>query len=406
MKVCQINTVTYGSTGKIMLSISDVLNSNGYESKTFSMKWRKNCKPCDRHIYFGSFFENYVSIKLATFTGLNGCFAIGSTLSLIKKLKEFAPDVIHLHNLHNSYVNLSMLFKYIKKNNIPVVWTLHDCWAFTGHCASFTIAGCDKWKTGCHNCEQCREYPASMIDTSKKMYALKKKWFTGVRNMTIVTPSKWLAGLVKQSYLKDYDVMVINNGINQDIFKPRKSDFREKYSISNEQHLVLGVSMSWGYGKGLDVFSELYKQLPKDKYKIVLVGVGESVKNQIPEGIITIQNTKDQKELAQIYSSADVFVNPTRQDNFPTVNIEALACSTPVVAFDIDGSTEMIDENSGRAVKCNDVDGMLSQIKKVCEDKIIDRNDCLKKASCYIDKEKFSEYVVLYRRIYDTVTNG
>mgnify|MGYP002532974705 FL=1 len=161
-----------------------------------------------------------MNVALARITGYNGCFAWIETHKLLKEIDKFHPDIIHLHNLHDSYINLPMLFSYIKKHDIPVVWTLHDCWSFTGQCPYFTMVKCDEWKTGCHDCPQYKEYPSSLYDNTKMMWRLKKKWFTGVKNMTIVTPSKWLAGLVKESYLRDYPVQVINNGIDLNVFKP------------------------------------------------------------------------------------------------------------------------------------------------------------------------------------------
>lgn len=406
MRICQINTVSYGSTGKIMLNISDVLHSNGDDSKTYSMKWRSNCRAFDRHKYFGFFVENYISIKLAEFTGMNGCFATIGTHLLIKEIKKFSPHIIHLHNLHNSYINLPMLFKFIKKSRIPVVWTLHDCWAFTGHCAYFTFAECDKWINGCFDCKQYKTYPKSRIDNSKKMYSLKKKWFCGVPNLTIVTPSEWLAKLVKKSYLKDYNVEVINNGINLDVFKPCKSDFRVKYRIFENQHIVLGVAMDWGHRKGLDTFVELYNRLPNDRYKIVLVGTNDDIDKDIPDGIISIHRTKNQIELAEIYSAADVFVNATREDNFPTVNIEALACGTPVLTFNVGGSAEMIDKSCGIAVQSDDVDSLSDSIIDVCEKHLFTEDACVKHGNIYKDICKFTEYISLYRRINDRVTEN
>lgn len=406
MKICQINTVSYGSTGKIMLNISDIAYSHGYDSRTYSMKWRNNCKPFQRHKYFGSFVENYVSIKLAEFTGMNGCFAAIGTHSLIREIKKFSPDVIHLHNLHNSYINLPMFFRFIKKSQIPVVWTLHDCWAFTGHCPYFTFIKCDKWKKVCINCQQYKEYPRSRFDSSKKMYSLKKKWFTGISDMIIVTPSEWLANLVKKSYLGEYSVEVINNGVNLDIFKPTKSDFRAKHNISEKHHLVLGVAMDWGHRKGLDTFVEIYNRLPKDRYKIVLVGTNDSIDKTIPNGIISIHRTKNQTELAEIYSAADVFVNTTREDNFPTVNIEALACGTPVITFDVGGSAEMLDETCGIAVQSDDIDDLIRNITDVCEKHCFAENDCVCRANIYKDRNKFIDYISLYRRINDRVTES
>lgn len=222
MRIVQINGGAKGSTGKIMMGIAEVARVQGHEVMCASPITTTNRDAGEDCGYYriGTFNSRRVSVALSRITGFNGCFAWIETRKLLKKIDEFKPDIIHLHNLHDSYINLPMLFSYIKKHNVPTVWTLHDCWAFTGHCPHFTIAKCDKWKTGCFGCKQYKGYPASIYDNSKLMWKLKKKWFTGVKNMTIVTPSRWLGDLVQKSYLKEYPVLVINNGIDLSVFKP------------------------------------------------------------------------------------------------------------------------------------------------------------------------------------------
>ena len=337
-------------------------------------------------------------MKLGYFTGLQGLFSIIDTLRFCKNVDKYMPDIIHLHNLHNSYVNLLLLFRYIKKHSIPVVWTLHDCWAMTGQCPYFTAVKCDKWKTGCFACPQYRNYPATMFDNSKTMWLLKKKWFTGVENMTIVTPSQWLADLVRQSYLKEYPVKVIHNGIDLSAFKPTPSDFREKHGIAPDQKMLLGVAFGWGKRKGLDVFIELAKHLTKD-YKIVLVGTDDATDKQLPENIISIHRTQNQKELAEIYTAADLFVNPTREENYPTVNMEALACGTSVITFKTGGSPEIIDETCGSVVECDEVDVLEREIVYRCEVNPFSREACLKKAESFDMHKRFEEYVRMYEEL-------
>lgn len=398
MKIVEINTCGYGSTGKIMLQIAEKTREKGHTVTTFSRKWNNNKNQTDNHIYFGTFLENALHHVFAEITGFSECFSFFGTLSLISKLKKCKPDIIHLHNLHGWYINLPLLFKYIKKNSIKTVWTLHDCWSFTGHCPYFDIANCDKWKSKCHNCPQFKEYPKSFFDNSKFMYRLKKKWFTGVENMTIVTPSEWLAGLVKESFLKDYPVKVINNGIDLDVFKPTDSDFRKKYALENK-YIVLGVAFGWGKRKGLDIFIELANRLDKEKYKIVLLGTDDNVDKLLPDNIIPIHKTQNQTELAEIYTAADVFANPTREDNFPTVNMESLACGTPVVTFDTGGSPECIDETCGAVVEKDGIDAMYNEIIRICETKPYSKDDCLKRAYGFDKNKKFKEYIKLYEVI-------
>lgn len=395
MKIAEINSCNFGSTGNIMLQIAEVAKKCGHTAAVCYPKSRGNAKKRkESDIVIGNRLSRNLHLKLAEITGLNGCFSYFSTLNFLRKLNKFKPDIIHLHNLHNCYINLPLLFKYIKKHNIKTVWTLHDCWSFTGHCPHFDMIGCDKWKTGCYSCPQYKDYPKSIFDNSEYMYNLKKKWFTGVENMTIVTPSRWLAELVKESYLKDYQVKVINNGIDLNIFKPTESDFREKHGLQ-DKFIILGVASPWKERKGLDVFLELAKRLDH-RYRIVLVGLAKEQKENLPPNIIGLERTANQTELAGIYTTADVFANPTREENYPTVNMEAISCGTPVVTFNTGGSSEMIAENCGTAVAKNDIDGICNEIIKICETKPYSEDDCLKRVESFDKNEKFGEYIRLY----------
>ena len=287
-----------------------------------------------------------------------------------------------------------MLFNYIKKYNIRTIWTLHDCWAFTGHCPHFDMIGCDKWKTCCCECPQYKEYPKSFFDNSKYMYKLKKKWFTGAKNLTIVTPSNWLAGLVKQSFLKDYPVKVINNGIDLTIFKPIESEFKKIYSIEDKS-ILLGVAFGWGVKKGLDVFIELSEKLD-DKFQIVLVGTDENTDKKLPKNIISIHRTQNQTELAEIYSAANLFINPTREENYPTVNMESIACGTPVLTFNTGGSPEILTEDTGIVVPKNDIDTMFNQINNMFQNNYFSKEKCINKAKSFNMNDKYNQYVGLY----------
>lgn len=256
MRIAIINMLSYGSTGKIMLQIARVSRQMGHEAKTYATdpyNIRHKIVHADApdHYVWGSFYENMVHYYVGSTLGRNGCYSKRGTKRLVKELEAYQPDVLHLHNLHSHCINLPILFRYIKKNNVRTVWTLHDCWSFTGQCPHFDMFGCDKWKTGCHHCKQPMTYPKSRIDNSKRMFQLKKKWFTGVENMTLVTPSQWLADLTRESFLKEYPVKVIPNGIDLTVFKPTESDFRKKYHCENKK-LLLGVSFGWGPKKGLD----------------------------------------------------------------------------------------------------------------------------------------------------------
>lgn len=406
MKIAEINIVKNGSTGKIMLQIAQAARNAGDEVTTYSpVVFSKTPAAKENlpvgHEEFGFFLENGIHRALGTLFGNNGCFSTCGTRQLIRKLKKLQPDIIHLHNLHGFCINLPMLFRYIKKSNIPVIWTLHDCWAFTGHCPYFSMVNCDRWKTGCHHCPQPSVYPRMCLDASEKMYRKKKKWFSDVKNLTLVTPSEWLAELVQQSFLKEYPVTVINNGIDFTVFQPTPGSFREKYGIPDGKPILLGVAFGWNARKGLDVFIELEKRLGEN-YQIVMVGTDERVDAQLPPGILSIHRTQNQKELAEIYTAADLFVNPTREDNYPTVNMESLACGTPVLTFRTGGSPEIIDRFCGSIVECDDVDTLEREIKRICADRPYSQEACLKRAKSFDMNCKFRKYVSLY---HDTIEN-
>lgn len=402
MRIVQINGGAKGSTGKIMMGIAEVARAQGHEvmcASPITSTNRDDGKNCG-YYRIGTYSSRRVNVALARITGFNGCFAWVETYKLLKKIDEFKPDIIHLHNLHDSYINLPMLFSYIKKHDIPVVWTLHDCWAFTGQCPHFTMVKCNKWKTGCHDCKQYREYPQSLYDNTKRMWKLKKRCFTGVKNLTIITPSEWLARLVKKSYLKEYPVNVINNGIDLNVFKPTENNYRKQWGITKDQKVILGVSFGWGVKKGLDCFIKLASNLDKNVFRIVLVGTDEKVDRILPSNIISIHRTQNQKELAGIYTAADVFVIPTREENYPTVNLEALACRTPVVTFRTGGSPEMLNDKTGIVVDVDDIEAMKKAIEDICKKKKCGNREYIVEYSKQFDMQnKFAEYIKLYSTI-------
>lgn len=398
MKLLSVNSGNVGSTGKIMLEITQVANDLGIVGVVAYPASRDNFKKkVDNKIIISNRYDRNIHLWLARITGYNGCFSRITTSVFLRKVKKFNPDVIHLHNLHNCYINLPQLFKFIKKNRIKTVWTLHDCWAFTGRCAYFSILKCQKWEEGCHDCPMSKNiYPSAYVDKTQRMWNLKKKWFTGVENMTLVTPSEWLSKLVKESFLKEYPVRVINNGIDLSVFKPTKSNFRKKYGLEGK-FVILGIAFDWGVRKGLDVFIRLAEILG-DEFAIVLVGTSDEIDKQLPENVVSIHRTADQIELAEIYTACDLFVNPTREDNFPTVNIEALACGTPVLTFNTGGSVEIPDETCGVVVECDDVQVMYDKITELRKNPL-KSEDCVRRAKIFDRNINFSKYVDLYNEI-------
>lgn len=396
MRIALINLGNFGSTGLIMRSAAEMAQKAGHEVMSAYPENLKNLPKGEYDTIICSNLERRINERIAYETGIRGKQGWISTRRFLRKLDHFSPDIIHLHNLHNNYINLELLFNYIKKHNIRVIWTLHDCWSFTGQCPHFTMAKCDKWKTGCHDCPSFHEYPRSKVDRTKEMWKLKKKWFTGVQNITIVTPSQWLADLVKQSYLKDYPVKVIHNGIDLSVFKPTESNFREKYDISASKKILLGVAFGWGIKKGLDVFIELAGRLDNEKYQIVLVGTDENVDKQLSKNIISIHRTQNQKELAEIYTAADLFVNPTREEVLGLVNIEANACGTPVLTFRTGGSPECIDNTCGSVVECDDIDALEEMIDKICCTGLFSEENCIIHSKQFDADNVYREYLSLY----------
>lgn len=395
-----INSYNCGSTGTIACNIGDFAKDDGYEVLKCFPKHTKNIiqKKEDQYL-FGIPFLYRLNDYICRATGLYGFFQFYNTYCLIKKLKKFNPTIVHLHNLHSSYVNLKMLFKYLSKNNIKVIWTLHDCWSFTGHCAHFTIAKCDKWKTGCGKCKRHYiDYPKSLIDVSALQWKRKNKLFNSIPNLTLVTPSIWLNALVKESFFKNRNTVVIRNGIDTKVFKPTKSNFRQKYGISDNTFCILGVAFAWNETKGLDVFIDLANKLDKT-YKIVLVGTDDLIDKRLPDNIISIHRTMNQFELAEIYSAADLFVNPTRQEMLGMVNIEANACGTPVITFNTGGSPECIDETSGIVCEKNTTECLMDNIKKVKENYTFTSSECIKHSSKFNQSNKYGEYLFCFSKI-------
>lgn len=394
MKVLQINTVyPNGSTGKIAKGIKELCDKNEIECK-IAYRYREKNTSIEDTYTVSSWLDCHIHNRLSRITMLQGCFSYFKTLSFLKKIKNYSPDILHLHNIHGSYINHGLLFKFIKKHNINTVWTLHDCWALSGGCPYCDIVECNKWQKLCEECPQRRK---QILDTSKFMHKKKKRWFSGVANMHFAANSKWTASQMKKSFLKDYPVSVIYNGIDLNVFKPTPSDFRKKYGLEGKK-ILLGVSFGWNETKGIDVFVELSKRLQED-YKIVVVGTNDTVDAILPEGIVSIHRTNNQKELAEIYSAADLFVNPTRQEAFGLVNIEALACGTPVITFNTGGSPECIDETCGIVVEKNDIEGLLNNIIEICEKKPFSEERCIARARKFEKKSKFQEYINLYREM-------
>ncbi len=354
MKILMINSVCgIRSTGRICTDIADELSAQGHQVKIaygredVPEKYRKYA------IKIGSNMDQKLHALRTRIRDEHGFGSKKATKKFLAWADEFNPDLVWLHNIHGYYIHVETLFDWIKKReDMQVKWTLHDCWAFTGHCSFFTMAKCEKWKTNCSSCSQKLSYPSSLLkDNSKENFLRKKKAFSGVKNMQLITPSKWLADLVKESILKEYPVEVRYNTIDTTVFKPTSSNFRKNHGLEGKK-IILGVASVWDERKGLKDFLRLADVLD-DRYAIVLVGVNKKQMKALPERIIAIQRTNSATELAEIYSAADVFFNPTYEDNYPTVNLEAQACGTPVITYRTGGSVESVPAEN--VIPCGDV---------------------------------------------------
>lgn len=400
MNILQINSVCgTGSTGRIAAELYAYLKDKG---DTGAVAYgRGEAKDCDSTIRIGSKRDIYRHAAKARILDRTGFGSKSATSRFIKQIEEMNPDILHLHNIHGYYLHIGELFSYLKQAGKPVIWTLHDCWPFTGHCAYFEYYHCDRWKTGCHSCPQKSTYPKRLwIDSSINNYQDKKKLFTGLDNLTIVTPSAWLAEQVKQSFLSPYPVQVIPNGIDLDIFKPTAGSIRAQYGIHEYEFVLIAVAGIWEERKGLPVLLELSRRLGTG-FRFILVGVTDKQKERLPKNCIGITRTENTDELAALYSAADVYVNTTLDDNFPTTNLESLACGTPVITFDTGGSTESVDDLTGLIVPKGNIDALEQAVKKVqLQSKMYYSDNCIQRACEKYDKRKsFAAYWNLYHTV-------
>lgn len=387
----QINvTANWGSTGKIAEAIGRSAMEKGWESY---IAYGRMMNPSNsKLIKIGSKVDNYIHFACNRLLDMEGRSSCKATKSLVRQIAEIKPDVVHLHNIHDHFLNYRILFEYLNQTNIKVVWTFHDCWAFTGHCYHFVQQNCMKWQKECSDCVQRNKF----VDRSHENFQLKNRLFAGCKNLTIVPCSEWIGDFVKESFLKDKRIHVIHNGVDLNTFKMLSGD--KSLRVEQGSFRIVAVSNVWLPYKGIfDIFK--LRRILSDDYEITMVGLAKEQLKILPAGIRGVTRTQNVEELVHLYNEADVLINPTYADTFPTVNLEALACGTPVITYHTGGSPEAVDARTGVVVEQGNVD-MLAEVIRRMKAQPLFSVDCRKRAEEYFDKHKcFMEYVRLYEEL-------
>jgi glycosyltransferase involved in cell wall biosynthesis len=401
-----INTFNNGSTGRIMRGISEAAAEEGFSAYCAYGRGDMTQFDSETDILIGSQPEVYAHALYTRLTNKNGFGSKHATKAFLKKLTELQPDIIHLHNIHGYFINIQLLFEYLRESEVSVIWTLHDCWSFTGHCGYFDAVGCEKWKTGCFKCPQLQTAGSKgLIDSSKWNWQRKRELFTSLPNgqMTTVTPSKWLAGLTGQSYMQKYPTIVVNNGINTKVFKPTTSDFRDAYSIVDKV-VLLGVASTWDHRKGLRDFIDL-SLLLDERYKIILVGLSSKQLSQLPDNILGFPRTESLDDLAQIYSAADVYLNLSCEETMGLTTVEALACGTPVIVYNKTALPEFVDSGKSGFVVGSNLSNVLECLQAIRGD-LPKSSDCVSWGRRYEAKTKLREYLRIYHKMFGNLVGA
>lgn len=406
-RIVQINPVlrTSTSTGRIMQEIGALAENKGWRNWCAYGKGRDGIRPCSTEIIpVGDKWSTAFHGLLTRSLDRHGLGSRSATRAFVEKLREISPDIIHIHNIHGYFLNYPIFFDYLKNSNVKVIWTVHDCWLYTGHCYYYSSIGCDRWKTGCGNCPQRGAFPRSLIiDRSRRNYIDKHRSFTSIPKdrMVIVPVSEWMRNEMASSFFKEYQFQVIHNGIDTSVFRPCSGNaMRKRLGIDSDKKIILGLASIWSPEKGLDDFIALSEKLNPDE-TIVLVGIDNRTARRLPASIKWIRRTENIDMLAELYSVSSVFVNPTYQDNYPTVNLEAIACGTPVVTYRTGGSIESITDATGRIVGQGDTDGLLAAVREI---EALGKNAftqaCRQFALANFRKEdRYNDYLQLYQSL-------
>ncbi|RGN31897.1 glycosyltransferase [Bacteroides caccae] len=397
--IFQINVVANsGSTGRIVEGISEIaMKCRDAVCYTAYGRWANTS--CTHLYRVGNKSSIYYHYVISRIFDKHGLASLRATKCLISKIKEVNPDLIHLHNIHGYYLNYPFLFQFLASANIPVVWTLHDCWAYTGHCVHYTDINCNKWITGCYDCPNLIDYPAAFFDHSRNNYMLKKRAFTSVNNLTIVTVSQWLANEVSRSFLSKYPIKVIHNGVDLDRFYPTKTNIKQKYNIG-DKFIILGVATVWDKRKGLSDFLQLAKSLSSNE-QIILVGLNKRQIARMPSNIIGLEKMENIHELVELYSGADLFVNFSVEETFGLTTAESMACGTPVLVYNSTACPEIVTEDTGFIIEPHDINKaiyIVNHLKSV--GKLCYSYKCYTHIRQFYSKEnKYKEYITLYEKL-------
>lgn len=400
LRVLQINSLkNSGSTGRIAEGIGLKVIEQGGQSY---IAYGRSANPgTSVALKIGNRGDQLMHLIHTRIFDNHGFHSDQATRSLLRTIETLNPDIIHLHNLHGYYLNVRLLFEFLGKTSTPVVWTIHDCWPFTGHCCYYERIQCRKWMTECNSCELKWLYPQScLIDNSRKNFRNKKQLFNLPAQMHLVTVSHWLEEQVKESFLNRYPVSTIYNGVDLSIFKPLdRAGLREKYGFTGKK-VIFGVANVWSEGKGLQSFIELSRVIG-DETQIVIIGLNRNQIKNLRPNITGIEKTNNAEELACYYNMADVFVTPSLAETFGFVAAEAMACGTPVVAFNTSALPELINEDVGFIVPMNDLHMLYQRIRDVIlQERSVYAEKCRRRAEELFDMNRqYERYLELYRSL-------
>ena len=402
MRLLQINTtVNSGSTGRIADGIGIAAQKAGFDSW---IAYGRCAKKSSSHlIKIGSNLDHYEHAVETRLFDNHGLASRTATICFLKKIDKIKPDLVHLHNIHGYFLNYKIFFQFIQEKKIPIVWTIHDCWPFTGHCAYFTTCGCDKWINGCFSCPQSKTYPSScLFDRSKKNFIDKKSAFLLLDNLTLVSVSQWLNDLVSQSFFKKYNHIYIYNGVDTNTFSPSSNSelIRCKLGFKQDETMLLGVACPWSERKGFQDFIDLSKVL-SPKQRIVLIGLTKKQIEGLPHNIIGIERTESTKQLAEYYSAADITLNLSKEETFGLTTVEGFSCGTPAIGYNCTATPELITSNTGYIVSAGDHSSLLACINAIQKNgKQFYSSACRNHALAHFRQEdRFQEYIELYKQI-------